>query len=129
MKSMGRNMIRHNLNPRFSRYNQGVLFIAQISTQDTDFGAVTNATKMSDMTKLVRLDYEEMSKRERDVSFAEASDHTLDLKVKTRYHAAAKAHRQVLINNKLYDIFQVDGSSVTGEMYLYLEEVRELADG
>ena len=84
---------------------------------------------MSDMTKLVRLDYEEMSKRERDVSFAEASDHTLDLKVKTRYHAAAKAHRQVLINNKLYDIFQVDGSSVTGEMYLYLEEVRELADG
>lgn len=122
-------MIRHNLNPRFSRYNQGVLFIAQISTQDTDFGAVTNATKMSDMTKLVRLDYEEMSKRERDVSFAEASDHSLDLKVKTRYHTSAKAHRQVLIGNMLYDIFQVDGSAITGEMYLYLEEVRELADG
>ena len=122
-------MIRHNLNPRFSVYNQGVLHIAQINTQDPDFGAATNATKMSDMTKLAKLDYEEMSKRERDVSFAEASDHSLDLKVKTRYHASAKAHRQVLIGNMLYDIFQVDGSPVTGEMFLYLEEVRELADG
>lgn len=121
-------MIRSNLNPRFSRYNQGVLFIAQISTQETDFGAVTNATKMSDVTKLVKLDYEEMSKRERDINFAEASDHSLDLKVKTRYHASAKAHRQVLIGNMLYDIFQVDGSSVTREMFLYLEEVRTLAD-
>lgn len=121
-------MIRSNLNPRFSRYNQGVLFIAQISTQETDFGAVTNATKMSDVTKLVKLDYEEMSKRERDINFAEASDHSLDLKVKTRYHASAKAHRQVLIGNMLYDIFQVDGSSVTREMFLYLEEVRMLAD-
>ena len=122
-------MIRRRLNPRFSNYNHGVLYISRSRTKDTDFGAVTNATKMSDMEKLQKLDYEEMSKRERDVSFAEASDQTLDLKVKTRYHAAAKAHRQVLINNKLYDIFQVDGSSVTGEMYLYLEEVRELADG
>lgn len=122
-------MIRRNLHPRFSVFNQGILYIAEISTQDTDFGAPTNATKISDLKTLVKLDYEEMSKRERDVSFAEASDHTLDLKVKTRYHAAAKAHRQVLINNKLYDIFQVDGSSVTGEMYLYLEEVRELVDG
>ena len=122
-------MTRRHLNPRFSNYNHGVLYISRSRTKNTDFGAVTNATKMSDMDMLQKLDYEEMSKRERDLEFAQASDHSLDLKVRTRFHSSATADRQVLIGRTLYDIFQVDGSSVTGEMYLYLEEVRELADG
>lgn len=121
-------MIRRRLNPRFSNYNHGVLYISRSRTKDTDFGAVTNATKMSDMEKLQKLDYEEMSKRERDLEFAQASDHSLDLKVRTRFHRSATTDRQVLIGKVLYDIFQVDGNEFSGEMYLYLEKVRELAD-
>ena len=121
-------MIRRNLHPRFSVFNQGILYIAEISTQDTDFGAPTNATKVSDLETLVKLEYEEMSKRERDLEFAQASDHSLDLKVRTRFHSSASTDRQVLIGRTLYDIFQVDGNEFSGEMYLYLEKVRELAN-
>lgn len=119
-------MIRKHLNPRFSNYNHGVLYIAKASTQSSGFGAVTNPVKMSDMEKLQKLDFEEMSKRERDFEFAQSSDHSLDLKVRTRFHSSATADRQVLIGRTLYDIFQVDGNEFSGEMYLYLEKVREL---
>ena len=115
-----------NFRSRFSTYNDGVLHIAQMRTESTDFGAVTNATKVSDMVILQKLDYTEVSKRERDLDFASANERRLDLKVKTRFHLAARTDRQVLIGNVLYDIFQVDGDRAKDEMYLYMEKVREL---
>jgi hypothetical protein len=121
-------MIQGRLNPRFSNYNHGVLYISRSKTKNTDFGAPTNAKKMSEVEKLQKLDFQVMSKRERDFEFAQASDHSLDLKVRTRFHSSASTDRQVLIGRTLYDVFQVDGNEFSGEMYLYLEKVRELAD-
>ena len=115
-----------NFRSRFSTYNDGVLHIAQMRTASTDFGAVTNATRVSDMVILQKLDYTEVSKREQDLDFARANDRKLDLKVKTRFPLAARTDRQVLIGNVLYDIFQVDGDRAKDEMYLYMEKVREL---
>ena len=128
MKLRERPMIQGRLNPRFSNYNHGVLYISRSKTKNTDFGAPTNAKKMSEVEKLQKLDFQIMSKRERDFEFAQASDHSLDLKVRTRFHSSASTDRQVLIGRTLYDIFQVDGNEFSGEMYLYLEKVRELAD-
>ncbi len=120
-------MIRKPLNQRFSpTYNEGVLYISELNTQQTSFGAVTNAVKVSDVKKIQKLDFKEMSKRERDFDFAQASDHTLDKKVKTPYHPSANTDRQVLIGRTLYDIYQVDSNERGMEMYLYLEKMREL---
>ena len=121
-------MSRRHLNPRFSIYNSGVLYLSEAKTARTDFGAPTNAKKMSEVEKLQKLDFQVMSKRERDFEFAQAKDRSLDLKVKTRVHHSASTDKQVLIGKTLYDIFQIDGDEPAGEMYMYLEKVRELTD-
>lgn len=114
-----------NFKSRFSTYTDGVLFICVQATGLSDFSAPRNPTKTTDVRRIQKLDYTQVSKRERDMEFAESAGRSLDMKVKTRYHASATTDRQVTIGNTLYDIFQVDSPDQV-EMYLYLEKVREL---
>ena len=112
---------------KFSTYNQGILWICETSNEASSFNAPRNPTASTDMKKVQRLDFNEVSKRGQDLDFAESKDRSLTMKVKTRIHPSATEDRQVLIGKELYDIFKVDPDVIGGkDMYLFLEKVRTL---
>lgn len=115
-----------NFRSRFSTYTDGVLFVCVGVSEPSDFSAVTNPTKTTDVRRIQKLDYTEVSRRESDQEFAESVGKSLDMKVKTPYHGSATTDRQVLIGSTLYDIFQMDWDADRKNMYLYLEKVRTL---
>ena len=80
---------------------------------------------LDDMDFIVRLDYEECSKREQDIEFAEQSGFSLSLKVKTRYMKSVDNKCKAVIDGYLYSVSYVDKTRT--EMYLYLEGVGEIA--
>lgn len=111
---------------KFSTYNDGVLLVYKEKRQTTNFNAVKNTRTIDDLEFVVKLDYEEKSKRDTDLDFAEAQGRTLTLKVKTRLYHLDKT-LMVVIGNIMYSIINLDEDRANGEMYFYLEEVRELA--
>lgn len=112
---------------RFSTFNDGMLFVCTVVSDQTDFGAVKNATKSSDLKKKLKLAYEEMSKRDEDVDFAESQGHTLSMKVKTRHHDGVTTQNQIIIGKTLYSLYKLDCDRSKQEDYLYLEEVRKIS--
>ena len=114
------------MRPKFSNYNDGVLFICAPETDHNDFNAVKNPTRETDLDKLWKLDYAEMSRREQDLQFAEGQGRTLTLKVKTRLLDPVNKLHQVLVGDMLYSIINADKDRQRQEMYLYLEEVRRI---
>ena len=72
----------------------------------------------------MKLDYEECSKREQDLEFAEQMGFALSLKIKTRYFKAVDNMCKAVIDGYLYDVSYVDKTRT--EMWLYLEGVRSL---
>ena len=113
-------MIKSN----FSRYNDGFVRIYREKERVTDFAAKKNVATLDDMDFVIRLDYEEMSKREQDLDFAEQSSFTLSLKVKTRYAPNVDNKCKAVIDNYLYDIWYVDKTRT--ELYLFMEGVKPL---
>lgn len=109
---------------RFSRYNDGVICIYREKDKSTDFGAKKNVNTLDDMDFIVRLDYEEMSKREQDLDVASQRGRTLSLKVKTRVIHDVDNKCKAVVDNYLYDIWSDDKTKT--EMYLYLEGVKPL---
>ena len=112
---------------RFSTFNDGMLYVCTVTSDQTDFGAVKNVTKSSDLKKELKLAYKEMSKRDEDMDFAESQGHTLDLKVKCRYHGDISMQNQIIIGKTLYSVYKLDIDRYSQEMYLYMEEVRKLS--
>lgn len=110
---------------KLSRFNDGVLSIYRDKGVKTDFSARKNVQTLDDMDFIVKLNYEESSKRQQDMEFAEQLGFSLSLKVKTRWVPQVTSKMKVAINGYLYDIRYMDKSG--REMYLYLEGVRELA--
>lgn len=108
----------------FSTYNDGVVFIYREKDKRTDFNAKKNTATLEDMDFVVKLDYEEMSKREQDLDFASQNSCTLSLKVKTRYVPNVHNKLKAVVENYLYDIWYVDKTKT--EMYLYLEGVKPI---
>lgn len=111
---------------RFSRYNDGMLYVCEQRQQDTDFSAVKNARSMKDLNKILKLAYEEKSKRDEDIQFAESIGRSLSMKVKTRSHEKVDSTKKITIGDKLYSIINIDHDRTTKEMYLYLEEERTI---
>lgn len=109
---------------KFNRYNDGVVSIYREKDRRTDFGAKQNVSVLDDMDFIVKLDYEESSRREQDQTFAEQMDFSLSLKVRTRYFATVDNKCKAVINGYLYDVKYVD--KTREEMWLYLEGVRSL---
>ena len=109
---------------RFMRYNDGVVFIYREKRKESNFGAKENVSVLDDMDFIVKLDFEESSKREQDLSFAEQNDFSLSLKIRTRLFPGVDQKCKAVISGSLYDISYVDKSR--DEMWLYMEFVKEL---
>lgn len=111
-------------NTRFSKFNDGVVYIYREKPKSTEFGAKKNVTSLTDLDFIVRLDYEEASRREQDLDFAEQSGCTLSLKLHTRFVPSVDNKCKAVIDGYLYDVWYVDKSRA--EMWLYVEGVRKL---
>lgn len=110
-----------NNKQKFSRYNDGVISIYRENEPESNFSKKRNESVMDNMTFIVKLDYEESSKREQDLQFAEQFDFTLSLKVRTRFVKDVDNKCKAVINGYLYDIKSVDTNR--SEMWLYMEGV------
>ncbi len=110
--------------PKFSRYNDGVISIYREKPRRTDFAAKQNVSAYDDLDFVVKLAFEESSRREQDIDFAEQMGFALTLKVRTRYFDGVDNKCKAVINNYLYDVSYVDKTRT--EMWLYLEGVRKL---
>lgn len=110
--------------PKFSRYNDGVVTIYREKPRRTDFAAKQNVSALDDMDFIVKLAFEESSRREQDINFAEQMGFALTLKVRTRYFDGVDNKCKAVINGYLYDVSYVD--KTRSEMWLYLEGVRKL---
>lgn len=108
----------------FTRFNDGVAFIYLDNAGRTNFGAKTNTRGVADMTFVVKLDFEEMSKRQQDQEFAEQAGFSLSMKIRTRLVAGVNNKCKAVIGNTLYDISYIDKGR--NELFLYLEEVRQI---
>ena len=112
------------LKSKFSRYNDGVVDIYREKERRTDFSAKRNVSTLDDMNYVVRLAFEESTKREQDLEFAQQHDFTLSLKIRTRLVAAVDNTCKAVIDGYLYDISYTDKSRE--EMWLYLEGVKQI---
>lgn len=111
---------------RFEKYNNGVLFICESITQPSSFSAQTNARSKTDIRKILKLDYEELSKRDEDLAFADSKGRTLTMKVRCRFHPVVSPELQALIGDVLYSILKTDHDASRENMYIYLVEERKL---
>lgn len=114
-------MAKHKL----STYNDGVVRIYRAKEKKTDFNAKRNVSALDDLEFVMRLDYEEASRREEDVEFAEKSGFSLTLKIKTRAVPGVDNKCKAVIDGYLYDVRYIDKNRT--EMWLYMEGVRKLA--
>lgn len=103
-----------------------MLYVCEQRQQDTDFGAVKNARTMDDLIRILKLAYEEKTKRDADIQFAESIGRSLSLKVKTRLQEEVDSTKKITVGDKLYSIINIDHDREAKEMYLYLEEERTI---
>lgn len=113
----------------FDRYNDGVALICREKGHKTDFNARMNPTAADDLEALVKLCFCEKSCRAEDLSFAQQEGFSLSRKVQTPLPRGVMVDTACLcvIGRMLYKISGLDFDRSGGRMYLYLEEVRELA--
>ena len=109
-----------------SNYNDGYIRVYEEIPVKTDFGAKENVKSKDNLEFIVKLAYEECSKRQQDLEFAESSSRSLTLKIKTRYYKNIENNYKVIIENALYDIIYIDEDKRNRELYFYLEEVMNL---
>lgn len=109
---------------KFSRYNDGVVSVYREKAKKNDFAAKQNVSVLDDMDFIAKLDFEESSKREQDLTFAEQAGFSLTMKIRTRYLPAVDNKCKAVIDGFLYDVSYVDKSRT--EMWLYLEGVKKI---
>lgn len=111
--------------PKFACYNDGVVNIYREIDRRSNFGAKLNATALDDLEFLAKLAFEEQSKRQQDIEFAEQQGFSLTLKIRTRYIKGVDNKCKAVVNDFLYDIDYVDATKT--DLYLYMQGVGELA--
>lgn len=109
---------------KFSRYNDGVVSIYREKRKESNFAAKENVSVLDDMDFIAKLDYEESSKREQDLTFAEQAGFSLNMKIRTRFLPDVDNKCKAVIDGYLYDISYVDKNR--SEMWLYMEGIKEL---
>lgn len=110
--------------PKFSRFNDGVISIYREKPRRTDFAAKQNVSALDDMDFIVKLAFEESSRREQDIEFAEQMGFALTLKAHTRFFSGVDNKCKAVVGDYLYDVSYVDKTRT--EMWLYLQGVRKL---
>lgn len=111
-------------------YNDGVAVLCREKDGNrTDFNARVNPTRAEDLAPLVRLCFGESSCRAEDVTFAQQEGFSLSRKIRTPLPRGVKVDTACLclIGRMLYKVSSVDFDRAGNSMFLYLEEVRELA--
>lgn len=109
---------------KFACYNDGVASIYREKGNRSNFAAKQNVSILDDMTFIAKLDYEESSKREQDIEFAQQKGFDLSLKIHTRYLPDVDNKCKCVIGGYLYDVSHIDKSRT--EMWIYLQGVRRI---
>ena len=112
------------MKPKFSKYNDGVVSIYREKERRTNFAAKQNVSTLDDMDFIVKLDFEESTKREQDLDFAEQMGFSLSAKIRTRYVKGVDNKCKAVIDGYLYDVSYIDKSRT--EMWLFLEGVKAI---
>lgn len=107
--------------PRFSLYNDGMVFIYREKDRRSNFSAKINAGSLDDLELVAKLAYAETSKREQDLEYAQQQGFTLSLKIKTRFIKGVDNKCKAVIDGYLYDVSYLDATRT--EMFLYLQGV------
>ncbi len=105
---------------KISSYNDGIAKIYQKKDMKK------NVKGLEDLVYLGFLYFEERSKRQQDIEFAEQLGSTLSMKITTPDSGKVDASYNVVIENVIYAIIHIDRDVKKGELYLYLEEVRKI---
>lgn len=113
--------------PKKTSYNDGVLTIVEEKQKLNSFNAKSNVKTKEEFNEIIKLFYEEQSKRQEDVLFAKSMDRKLTLKLKTPEIKNMKTNYKVLIDDVIYDILHLDFDKNNHTLYFYLEEVRKIA--
>lgn len=104
------------------RYNDGVVSIYREKAQTSSFK--TNVKSLSDMEFVVKLDFEELSKRQQDAEFADQNNFTLSRKIRTRRVNGIGVKCKAVIEGIVYDVSYVDTDRT--DAFIYLDEIRGL---
>ena len=105
-------------------YKDGIISLYREKERATDFSAKQNVETAEDMNFIVTLNFEECSKREKDLDFAEQHDFSLSLKVRTRLYPEIDNKCKAVVDGYLYDVSYIDKDK--HEMWLYLEGIKQL---
>lgn len=109
-------------------YNDGVVSILADKTALTSFGAAVNPIGSNDLGLVTSLCYQLMSCRQQDQAWAEQRQVTLDLKISTPLCGLVQEGMSAQVGHILYYISKLDVDRQNQIMYLYLSEVRNLAE-
>ena len=108
-------------------YRDGyVCFVRPLSQNISSFGAPKNTSAKSDTESVVMLAYDRMTLRQRDQEFAHSMEKTLDLKIRCPYRPEVNTRLQAIVEDVLYDVYDLDSDSNNMTMYVYLQENRKL---
>lgn len=110
---------------RPTRFNDGVAYVYRPKERKTDFKAKRNAWAYEDMDLVAVLDFQESSRRQQDLEFAEQAGFSLTMKIRTRFIPGIDNKCKVVIKDYLYDIRYTDKTAL--EMFLYMEGVGPIA--
>lgn len=109
---------------KISKFNDGVVSIYREKGKRSNFAAKENVSAMDDLEFIAKLDFEECSKREQDLEFANQNDFSLSLKIHTRLVNGIDNHCKAVIDGYLYDIKYADKTRT--DIWLYLEGVKRI---
>lgn len=106
------------------RLIHGVLSVYRDKGAKTDFSALKNPKSLADMEFIVKLNFQECTKRTQDLEFAEQNGFSLDMKVCTRYIPDVSSKYKIAIGNSLFSVRYFDKTN--NEIYWYLSKERDL---
>lgn len=104
------------------RYNDGIAKFYEKKDERR------NVKSLDDLKYLGFLYFDEKSKRQEDIEFAEQHGNQLTLKISTQDDGNMDSHRNVVIGNVIYSIINIDMDKEESELYFYLEEVRKIVE-
>ena len=114
------------MNRKTQGLNDGYIGIYTPDREKTDFNAEISPKGINNMTYVMDMAYKGEYKRDQDYEFAEASGHSLSLKVRTLLYEKISKEHKVILNGTLYNILKIDYARSDRVMYLYLEEERKI---
>lgn len=108
-------------------YNDGVVYLYKEKNKKNTFNAKENCKTLDSLEFIVKLNFEEMSRRHEDIIFAESLNSSLSMKIRTPLRENIRSYYKAIINNYLYNVSYIDPDKKNNDLYIYLEGVGEIA--